>query len=272
VPRGVVFGLVGPNGAGKTTALDLLAGIGRPDAGAIRVLGLDVARHEVAVKCRLAYAGPEVSYMAWRKVGRAIDFVSGFYPDWDDGRCAALLDAFGLDRGKPIVSLSFGEKNKLSLLMALSRDPELLVLDEPTTGLDPVARRFLFADLLHRMRQDSRTIVIATHQLGELERFADCVALIDQGRIRLSADMGALAERFMRVDIALSETAPLASIPGVTLLERSGNRASLLIDRDLVPPGWHAGEIIAESPLTLEELYLALLRPAGRERVAEPQS
>jgi ABC-2 type transport system ATP-binding protein len=271
IPRGGIFGLVGPNGAGKTTTLDLVAGLGRPDAGQVLVHGLDVGRNEVQVKLRLAYAGPELSYTAWRRVGRAIDFVSGFYPDWDDARCAALLEVFALDRADRIADLSFGAKNKLSLLMALARDPELLVLDEPTTGLDPASRQFLFADLLHRMNTDARTVVIATHQLAELERFADRIALLDRGRVRLCADLGSLPRRFSQVDIALPSGA-LPVQPGVSLMARSGDRARVLVDREEAVADWPerlGAEVLAESALTLEELYLALVGKTAAPRAAE---
>jgi ABC-2 type transport system ATP-binding protein len=274
IPRGGIFGLVGPNGAGKTTTLDLLAGLGGPDSGSVRAHGLDVGTNEVEVKRRLAYAGPETNYAAWRRVGRAIDFVSGFYADWDEVRCAALLETFALERAKPIADLSFGEKNKLSLVMALARDPELLVLDEPTTGLDPAARQFLFADLLRRMQTDQRTIVIATHQLAELERFADRVALLDHGQLRLCADLGCLTERFRQLDIALPAAAEWPPQPGVRLIRRSGDRARVLVDREETRDDWHArlgGATLAESALTLEELYLALVDNdnATAARVAE---
>jgi ABC-2 type transport system ATP-binding protein len=275
IPRGGIFGLVGPNGAGKTTTLDLLTGIGRPDSGAVRVYGLDVGANEVEVKRRLAYSGPETSYSSWRRVGRAIDFVSGFYADWDEARCAALLETFALDRAKSIADLSFGEKNKLSLVMALARDPELLVLDEPTTGLDPAARQFLFADLLHRMQTDRRTIVIATHQLAELERFADRVALLDHGRLRLCADLGSLTERFMQLDLALRAGDPWPSPPGVRLIARSGDRARALVDREEARADWAArlgGTPLAESALTLEELYLALVGTAAVTQTEESVS
>jgi ABC-2 type transport system ATP-binding protein len=275
IPRGGIFGLVGPNGAGKTTALDLVAGLGRAESGSVCVHGLEVASHEVAVKRRLAYAGPETSYAAWRRVGRAIDFVSGFYSDWDQARCAALLETFALDLDRSIADLSFGERNKLSLVMALARDPELLILDEPTTGLDPEARRFLFADLLHRMQTDQRTIVIATHQLGELERFADRVALLDHGQLRLCADLGTLTERFLQLDVTLRPGASLPTQPGVRLIARSGDRARVLVDREQSREDWPTqlgAEPLAESELTLEELYLALVGKPSPARGAESLS
>jgi ABC-2 type transport system ATP-binding protein len=241
----------------------------------VRVHGLDVGTHEVEVKRRLAYAGPETSYASWRRIGRAIDFVSGFYADWDESRCARLLETFALERGQSITDLSFGEKNKLSLVMALARDPELLVLDEPTTGLDPAARRFLFADLLHRMQTDRRTIVIATHQLAELERFADRIALLDHGRLRLCADLGSLTERFTQLDIAMPAGAELPAEPGVRLLARAGDRARLLVDREETRDDWQTrvgAAPLAASALTLEELYLALVDKSAAAHSAETLS
>jgi ABC-2 type transport system ATP-binding protein len=265
IPAGCIFGLIGPNGAGKTTLLDLICGLGRQEAGTITVLGMDLIRHEVAVKQRLAYAGPETSYAPWGRIGRLIDFVSGFYPDWDDAKCARLLKAFGLQRSQSIPALSFGGASKLGLVLALSRDPQLIVLDEPTTGLDPVARRVLYAELLHVMQRPDRTIVIATHLLSDLERFADRVALVHRGRLQLEGDMATLAERYAQIDVALSVHAAASSLPGLTLLAQSGARARYLADSTLLAPGWEnnlPGEIVGRKSLALEELYLALESPA----------
>jgi ABC-2 type transport system ATP-binding protein len=265
IPAGCIFGLIGPNGAGKTTLLDLICGLGRQEAGTITVLGMDLTRHEVAVKQRLAYAGPETSYAPWGRIGRLIDFVSGFYPDWDDAKCARLLEAFGLQRSQSIPALSFGGASKLGLVLALSRDPQLIVLDEPTTGLDPVARRVLYAELLHVMQRQDRTIVIATHLLSDLERFADRIALVHRGRLQLEGDMATLAERYAQIDVALSAHAAASSLPGLTLLAQSGARARYLADCTLLAPGWESGlpgEIVGRKSLALEELYLALESPA----------
>jgi ABC-2 type transport system ATP-binding protein len=261
IPAGGIFGLIGPNGAGKTTLLDLICGVGRADSGTIAVLGMDIARDEVAVKQRLAYAGPETSYLPWGRIGRLIDFVSGFYPDWDDAKCQALLEAFGLQRSQSISALSFGGASKIGLVLALSRDPHLIVLDEPTTGLDPVARRVLYAELLHRMQRPDRTILIATHLLADLERFADRIALLHQGTLRMAGDMATIADRYFQIDVAVSQGPAAHPLPGLTLLVQLGGRVRYLADREVLAPGWEAalpGEILERTPLSLEELYLAL--------------
>ena len=262
VPRGGVTALIGRNGAGKTTTLDLLMGMGRADAGAIEVLGLAMPRDEVAIRQRVAYVNPDISFQAWGKVGRALDFVSGFYPDWSDARCDELLSAFGIGRGERIAALSFGARIKLSLVMALARDAELLLLDEPAVGLDVEARRKLFSEILDFVRRDDRAVVISSHQLSDLERVADHVAIIDAGRLVLFSRMDRLVERFTLLDARLATVGAMPSLDGVKLLTREGERLRLLFDRDcarldqLAPAGI---EILSETSMTLEEIFVALV-------------
>src|SRR5262249_54881339 len=148
VPEGAIYGLVGPNGAGKTTTLDAIFGIGGKDGGSITVLGLDHLRDEVAMKRQVAYVGPDLTYVSWGRVEKAIRFVRGFYPTWDDACCERLLQTFQLDWRDRIATLSTGNKARLSLLLALSWKPKLLVLDEPMLGLDAIARHAIFSELV----------------------------------------------------------------------------------------------------------------------------
>jgi ABC-2 type transport system ATP-binding protein len=261
VPRGAIYALIGPNGAGKTTTLDLLMGMGEPDRGEIRMLGLTLPRDEIEIKRRTAYVSPDTSYQAWGSVGRAIDFVRGFYPDWDDAHCARLLKEFGLKREEKVSALSFGARTKLSLVMALSREADLLLLDEPTIGLDAGARHQLFAELLAFMRDEERTILISSHQLADIERFADHCAIIDKGQLLIAGRMDELVGRFSQVDVRLARDP--AGLVGVRVLEREGDRARLLVDRAEAASQALAAieaEVINEVPMTLEELFLALVR------------
>ena len=201
VPRGCVLALIGPNGAGKTTLLDLIMGLGRPKSGAIQVLGLSQPSDEVAIKSRVAYVNPDLNFVAWGTIGRALDFVRGFYPDWDAGRCARLLVAFELKRNDKIAAMSFGGRIKLSLIMALSREADLLLLDEPTVGLDVNARRILFHEILEIVKNENRTVVISSHQLDDLERLTDRCAIISKGQLIAMAPMDRLLDRYRQVDV-----------------------------------------------------------------------
>jgi len=262
-PRGSVTAFVGPNGAGKTTTLDLIMGMGRANAGRIRVLGLSQPQDEVRIKARTAYVSPDLNYMAWGKVGRALDFVSGFYPDWDDDRCAQLLERFEIKRSDRVANLSFGARIKLSIVMALARDAELLLLDEPTVGLDVNARLVLFSEILAFVKREDRAVVISSHQLTDLERLADQIVILDQGQVAAAGPMDELLDRYGRLDADLMAGAVPPRINGVKRIGREGDRVRLLIDRETagaVAFETYGLKVVAETPLTLEELFVALTR------------
>jgi ABC-2 type transport system ATP-binding protein len=267
VPRGSVTALIGPNGAGKTTTLDLALGLGAPDGGTIGVVGLAMPADEVAIKRKVAYVNPDLNYQPWGRVGRALDFLRKFYPDWNDARCDRLLADFGLGRGEKIASLSFGARMKLSLVAAFSRDTELLLLDEPATGLDVNAKRTLFGLILDFVKREDRAVVISSHQLADLERVADQVAIIDKGRLVLFERMDRLVSRFVQIDARLTTGGAMSELDGVRALARDGDRIRLLLDLDIAAREQltaHGLEVLAETPLTLEEIFLALVAPQVR--------
>ncbi len=263
VPRGSIFGFVGPNGAGKSTTIDLLFGMGRADAGTIHMLGLDALADEVAVKSRSAYVGPELDYANWGKIHKAIRFVRGFYPaTWDDAYCHQLLRRFNLNPYDKISTLSFGSRTKLALVIALSHRPELLVLDEPTTGLDAIAKHELFSALLELVEDAGHTILISSHNLSDLERFADHVAIINAGKILHSGPMDQVIEPFCIADFTLEQDQSLASEEGVTVIKRHGNRVRALVDGKL--GGMEkitasGARDVSHSSVNLEELFISLL-------------
>ena len=264
VPRGSVTALIGPNGAGKTTTLDLALGLGAPDGGNIEVLGLSMPTDEVAIKRKVAYVNPDLNYQPWGRVGRALNFLRKFYPDWDDARCEQLLADFGLERDQKIAALSFGARIKLSLVAAFSRDAELLLLDEPTTGLDVNAKLKLFGLILDFVKREDRAVVISSHQLSDLERVADQVAIMDKGRLVLFERMDRLVSRFVQLDARITTGGAMPELDGVKLLARDGDRLRLLLDLDSTGRGQlatHGLETLSETPLTLEEIFVALVAP-----------
>jgi ABC-2 type transport system ATP-binding protein len=261
VPRGAICALIGPNGAGKSTTLDILMGIGKAGGGDIRMLGWDLNADEVEIKRRTAYVSPELNFVAWKTVGKAIEFVRGFYPDWDSQRCDRLLAEFGLRLEDRISALSFGTRIKLSVVLALSRNAELLLLDEPTVGLDAVAKRQLFAELLSFMQREDRSILISSHQLSDLERFADHVIIIDRGRLVASGRMDALVEQYRIVRIlSTPHLGRLKNPPRV--IKQDGEQSEVLVNlaetsmHDLIQAGI---EVLNESPVSLEDLLIALV-------------
>jgi ABC-2 type transport system ATP-binding protein len=184
VARGSVLGLLGPNGAGKSTTLRMVMGLLRPTVGTVRVLGLDVFQSPSRVKQRVGYV-PEVSRIhGWMTVAEVTRFCRALYETWNDQECASLLDLFQLDSSKRVRQLSKGMLAKLSLVVALAHEPELLVLDEPLSGLDPIARdEFLDGVLKGLCAPAQRTIVFSSHQLDEVNRLADTVAVVNAGRL-----------------------------------------------------------------------------------------
>jgi ABC-2 type transport system ATP-binding protein len=261
VPPGSIYGLIGPNGAGKTTLIDLIFGMGSPDAGTIKVCGYDHERDEVAVKQRAAYVGPDLNFIAWGKIGRAIRFNRGFRPTWDDGYCARLMQDFGISADDRIGTLSFGGRTKLALLLALAWRPPLLVLDEPTTGIDAHSKKAVFAEMLNIVRDEARTVFISSHQISDLERFADRVGVLHKGRLVAEGSTAELVDRHVQAEWVAENADAFAHTPGLTVQERDGPNWRGVVDTLTCPLDTLAARgarDVRTQPLTLEDLFLAL--------------
>jgi ABC-2 type transport system ATP-binding protein len=263
VPRGAIYGFVGPNGAGKTTTIDLVMGMGAKDGGTVAVLGLDHLRDEVAVKRQVGYVSPELNFAPWGRVRRVIQFVRGFYPSWDAAYCDRLLQTFHIRPDDRIAALSFGTRTKLALVLALSWRPALLILDEPTAGLDAIAKQEIFGELLDAVRDEDRSVLISSHAISDLERFADHVGMIKDGRIVFEGATADIVERYRVVDFVADGEVRLDDAPGVVVQRREARRWRVLLDRrrasaELIAA--RGGREIADAPVTLEELFVALGR------------
>ena len=196
VPPGFVMGLVGPNGAGKTTTLKSILGLIRRDAGEIRVAGLDPQLDGAAVRARIGFVHDEPRFPRYWTLREAAHVIGRFYERWEAARFARLADAFGLSLRKRFGALSRGTRMKFALALALSHHAELIVLDEPTSGLDPVFRRELL-DELQELLQDERTsILFSTHITADLDRIADYVTLLQDGRVVFSEAKDDILDRW----------------------------------------------------------------------------
>ena len=194
LPRGAVYGLVGANGAGKTTLIRHILGLLRAQSGSVRVFGLDPVADPVAVLSRIGYLSEENDLPGWMRVDELIRYTSAFYPKWEDDYAEELRRTFALDAAAKIKDLSKGQKARAGLLIALAHRPELLVLDEPSSGLDPLVRRDILGAVIRTIADEGRTVLFSSHLLQEVEQVADHVTMIHQGAIVLSAPLDDIRE------------------------------------------------------------------------------
>jgi ABC-2 type transport system ATP-binding protein len=214
--RGNVLGLVGANGAGKTTLIKHVLGLLRAQAGTVRVFGLDPVARNVEVLSRLGYLSEDRDLPPWMSVDGLLRYSRAFYRGWDDAYAADLRDRFQLAGTARIRTLSKGELAKAGLLVALAHRPELLVLDEPSSGLDPIVRRELLEAVVRSVAGEGRTVLFSSHLLDEIARVSDQVAMMAAGRLVLSGSLERILETHLRLVVRLPREAPSpARLPGV---------------------------------------------------------
>ncbi|MCC6486357.1 MAG: ABC transporter ATP-binding protein [Candidatus Hydrogenedentes bacterium] len=211
--KGRVFGLMGENGAGKTTLIKHILGALTPKVGEVRVFGVDPTRNPPAVLSQIGYLSEDRDLPKWMRVKEALRYTQAFYPDWDESYAERLREQFRLPADARIRNLSRGEKAKAGLLLALAHRPQLLLLDEPSSGLDAVARRDILAVVVRSVAEEGRTVVFSSHLLDEVERIVDDVAMIHHGKVALNMSMDELKATHHRRVVAFAE--PLAAFPEV---------------------------------------------------------
>ena len=262
VPRGSVFGLVGENGAGKTTLIKHLLGLLRAEKGSVRVLGLDPVATPAAVLSRLGYLAENRDLPLWMRMQELLDYTAAFYPGWDATYAGQLREQFQLFSNSRIKHFSRGELAKAGLLLALAHRPELLILDEPSSGLDPLVRRDILEAIIRTVAEEGRTVLFSSHLLDEIERVADHVAMMVHGKIILAGsldDIRAAHRKFvLRFDRSLSRPPVVA---GALEISGSSFEWTLLADGAPETIAMEAqkigGRIVEEHVPTLEEIFLA---------------
>jgi ABC-2 type transport system ATP-binding protein len=187
--RGAVYGLVGANGAGKTTLIKHILGLLEAQSGSVRVFGRDPVADPVGVLSRIGYLSEEHDLPGWMRVDELLRYSRAFYPNWDDAYAEELRKSFALDPAATIKTLSKGQKARAGLLIALAYRPELLVLDEPSSGLDPIVRRDILGAVLRTIADEGRTVLFSSHLLDEVEEVADHVTMMSHGKVLLSAPL-----------------------------------------------------------------------------------
>ena len=273
IPPGGVTALLGANGAGKSTTIKLLMNLLAPTAGQARVLGVDSRKLGPAQFRRIGYVAESQELPLWMTVGGFLNHCRPFYPKWDRDLERTLLNQLDLPTDRRLNQLSRGMLMKAALLSSLAYRPELLVLDEPFGGLDPLVREEFVRGILEVSSLGDWTVLIASHDIEEVERFSDRIVLLDAGRKRIDESVEALQARFRRIEVSLHDE-PSADAtqdlpPGWQEFSRAGQLVRF-IDRAYSPATTEAAcrtrfpsAAIAAHPMTLREIFITLAR-AGR--------
>jgi ABC-2 type transport system ATP-binding protein len=275
VAAGSVCALLGSNGAGKTTTLKVLMNLLPPTSGSARVLGVDSRKLGERELAQIGYVSENQQLPLWMTVRQLLDYCRPFYPTWDRGLEATLLKQFALPEGRKLAQLSRGMLMKAALLSSLAYRPKLLILDEPFSGLDPLVRDDFIRGVLEVSEQGEWTVLVSSHDIEEVERLADHVAIIESGRLRLSESAEALQARFRRVEVTGAE-APSSRAPMTDWLEweRAGTLTRFVETRyagEVTERGWRErfGEASWRAqPMSLREIFMVITR-ANRGARAE---
>ena len=263
VSPGMVLGLVGTNGEGKSTLIKCLLGLLRTTSGEIRVFGENPWNLSAASKARIGYVPQEPALLPWMTVRQHLAYTAAFFPTWDAGLAAELVERWRLPAGERIGPLSLGQKQKVSIVLALAHRPKLLVLDEPVASLDPVARRQFLESLMEVAESEENTVLFSTHITSDLERIASHLAMLKDGRIVLCDELDQLKDRVKRIRISAGMDLPRTfAIGGALRTEVHGRNALVAlatVDDGLVDElrtRWNAD--VSVEDLNLEEIFVEM--------------
>ena len=268
IERGRVFGLVGENGAGKTTLIKHILGLLRAKSGSVKVFGLNPVDSPVDVLRRVGSLSENRDLPGWMRVAELLRYTAAFYPTWDKSFAEQLRQQFDLDPTARVKNLSRGENARAGLVLALAFRPELLVLDEPSSGLDPVVRRDILEAIIRTVADEGRTVVFSTHLLDEVERVADDLAMMFHGRIVVQGPLDHVKQKhrrfILRFDAVQSAT---PKIDGALGISGAGKEWAIICngkqDLAIAAVARLGGKIVAEEPASLEEIFVA--QAAGNE-------
>ncbi|MBL8812864.1 MAG: ABC transporter ATP-binding protein [Planctomycetaceae bacterium] len=266
--RGTVVGLIGPNGAGKSTTMRILMGLVNPDSGSVSALGKPISSREAAAKQEIGFFSDDMRLYQPESIGWHMQFVRSLYPTWDDQYAHELLDRFGLIERQAVKGLSQGQRVKSMLLLVLARRPQLLVLDEPTNGLDPVAKHEVLTELMSVVKDESRTILYSSHNTQDVEQISDQIIFIDRGRVIAADDRDVFLERWKRIKLHVPDGWRSPSVAGLKLESEfkqlrvfSLNQFQPEVPARLAASG---ATVEAVESMTLEEIFISTVM-RGRE-------
>jgi ABC-2 type transport system ATP-binding protein len=273
VERGRTFAFLGRNASGKTTTIRMLLGLLKRDDGAIRVLGLDPQREPIELRRHIGYLAEDQTMYGWMRVEEIVRFVAPFYPTWDHDLAQKYLRDFELPFRTRIKHLSKGQNVRLGLVLALAHRPELVILDDPALGLDPIMRKQFNRDLITHLQGEGRTVFYSSHLLYEVEPVADDVAILDEGRIIRQAETEALRRDVKQIILSYDAYAAVRDDLAVLDQRTDGDRMAVVVERaeNAVTLLGRDGFDIRVVDLNLDEIfeaYVAGRRPDAPARTA----
>ena len=277
VPTGSIYALIGPNGAGKTTTLKTLLNLRPSASGTARVLGVDSRRLGPAARARIGYVSENQRLPSNLTIAELEDFSRPWYPTWDATLVAELRDRFGLDRRARVRTLSRGTRLKVQCLLALAPRPELLVLDEPFSGLDPLVRDDLTTGILSLADRAGWSVLLTSHEMDDVERLADHVGFLHDGRLLLEEPLAALLARFRRVEVNLGDTGTGVGLPPASWLgfHIEGRAAHFVESRTGAESqrAWQSafpGATVEAGHMSLRDVFVAVTRSRRGAPEAHP--
>ena len=269
LPAGQIMGLIGPNGAGKSTTIRILMGLVHQDSGDVRVLGHPMPAEQVAAKWDIGFASEDMRLYESMTLGWHMRFMQSIYPSWDTKYAQVLLKRFDLRAEQKIKGISHGQRVKATLLLVLARKPKLLVLDEPTTGLDPVARHEILRELTNVMADEGRSILFSSHNTQDVEQISDQITFIDRGRIIDSMDKELYLDRWRRLRLEVPLGIELPALPGIIGVRQEGRLAvatANAYDPDLANAYESTGARVQRiETMTFEEIFVANVEHSREE-------
>jgi len=269
VPRGQVMGLIGPNGAGKSTTIRILMGLVHQDQGEVRVLGRRMPEEQIAAKWDIGFSSEDLRLYEAMTLEWHMAFVRSVYSTWDQQYANLLLKRFGLRAEQKMKGFSHGQRVKAALLLVLARRPRLLVLDEPTTGLDPVARHEILRELMGAMADEERTVLFSSHNTQDVEQISDQITFIDRGRVIDSFDKETYLDRWRRLRLEVPPGIDLPALPGVIAVKQQGRIAiatANAFEPDLPNAYERTGARVNRvENMTLEEIFVANVEHSREE-------
>jgi ABC-2 type transport system ATP-binding protein len=262
VTPGCVFGLVGENGAGKSTLIKHLLGLWRARTGTVRLFGLDPVADPVAVLGRVGYLSEEPDLPGWMRVGELLRYTQAFHSRWDTGYAEQLRDQFALDPEARVRTLSKGQRARLGLIAAEAHRPDLLILDEPSSGLDPIVRRDILEAIIRTVTDEGRTVLFSSHLLDEVERVSDYLAMLHRGVLRFCAPLEDVKARHRRIVIQFERPQfEPPNVSGAIRVDGAGREWTVICDAEKIHPAamaQHLGAAVVDDTVaSLDEIFVA---------------